>query len=107
SPSSKDAVRCLSEYAQKKDRKNNQQIRQYISLVYQEIGYSSRDQVIYSDFIPYVEDILLDQLNDNYRLTHMLHTEEVTRENLDFSRYELFIKVYARYLSTLVGPEGE
>lgn len=107
SPTSKRRVIELSEFAQRKNKENAEVIKKYANLLYKKIRYSRRDQVKYTDFIPYVEEILIDQLNNNYRKTHMLHTEEVTKYNLDFSKYELFINVYARYFSTLVGPEGQ
>lgn len=86
--------------------KNNRDALNFAKKVFQSIGYKSKSEVDYIDFIPYVEDLLIGQLNI-YRQKYMLHTSQIDRTNFDPNDYELFVKTFSRYLSTLVGIEGE
>lgn len=89
-----------------KKRENNQKALEFAQKIYRHLNYTARSEVKYEDFIPYVIDLTIGQLN-LYRLEYMLRTDEVTTNNFDSEKYELFINVYAKYLATLVGVEGE
>lgn len=99
----------IVKYAQKnkyRKKENNKKAIKFAQKVYKHIGYKNKDEVNFLDFKPYVVDLVIDQLN-LYRVKYMLRTDDVTTNNFNSKKYELFIMVYSKYLASIVSKEGE
>jgi len=96
----------LAKHEQKNKLINVDDILSFAKSTFTKIGYTSKDQVNYLDFIPYVEKLLIKNIV-KFGSKCLIAPSPVDKGKIDLSDYQLFIQTYSKYLSTLVDKNGE
>lgn len=105
-PEIKEAIKVYAEKSKILKNENNQEAVKFAKRLYKLIGYDNKTQVNYLDFIPYIEDLFIGQLNA-YRTEMMINTSHINKSDIDLNKHELFIKTYSKYIADMVSKEGQ